>query len=75
MDSGMKVDPKVFQWWRVFAALKGMAIWISSSEAFHRGPTKSFAYGLAGWLATDRQQQVLLDHMSPHSRHRFPRTD
>jgi aminoglycoside phosphotransferase (APT) family kinase protein len=73
--SGMQVDRRVFQWWRVFVSLKGLAIWTSSSEAFHRGPTKNFAYGLAGWLATDRQQQVLLEHLSPHSRGSFPRTD
>lgn len=69
--SGMSVDPEAFQWWRVFVALKGLAIWISSSEAFHQGPTKNFAYALAGWLAADRHQQILLDYLSPHSRRHF----
>jgi aminoglycoside phosphotransferase (APT) family kinase protein len=69
--SGMKVDPKAFHWWRVFVALKGLAIWISSSEAFHKGPTKNFAYALAGWLAGDRHQQILLDYLLPPSRRHF----
>lgn len=69
--SGISVDAKALQWWRVFVALKGLAIWISSSEAFHQGPTKNFAYALAGWLAGDRHQQILLDYLSPPTRRHF----
>ena len=70
-SSGLKVDLSLFHWWRVFAAVKGIGIWISSSEDFHRGSAKDPILALAGWLMTDRQQQILADYLSPHSPHRF----
>jgi aminoglycoside phosphotransferase (APT) family kinase protein len=70
--SGLTCDPAVFRWWRVFAAVKGIAIWISSSEDYHNGAAKPPILAVAGWLVTDRQQQVLADYLSPHSRHLFP---
>lgn len=69
--SGMKVDPKAFRWWQVFAAVKGIGIWISSSEDFHRGASKLPILAIAGWLMTDRQQRILADYLSPHSAHRY----
>tara|TARA_R110000824_G_scaffold155226_1_gene327495 strand:- start:44627 stop:45592 length:966 start_codon:yes stop_codon:yes gene_type:complete len=70
--SGMKVDPVAFHWWRVFASVKGIGIWISSSEDFHNGVSKESILAMAGWLMTDRQQQIIVDFLSPHSPHRFP---
>jgi aminoglycoside phosphotransferase (APT) family kinase protein len=72
-SSGLEVDPEAFRWWQVFAALKGIAIWISSSEDFHSGASKAPILAMAGWLMTDRQQQILVDYLSPHSKHRFVR--
>jgi aminoglycoside phosphotransferase (APT) family kinase protein len=69
--SGLSVDPEVFQWWRVFAAVKAIGIWISSTETFHRGDSKQPILAMAGWLMTDRQQQILVDYLSPTSPHRF----
>ncbi|MEQ9586491.1 MAG: phosphotransferase family protein [Parvibaculaceae bacterium] len=71
--SGLRVDPDVFHWWRVFVALKGLAIWTSSSEAFHQSVNKNLSHAIAGWFAADRQHQVLIDYLSPLSNHRFPR--
>jgi aminoglycoside phosphotransferase (APT) family kinase protein len=65
--SGLKADPEVFRWWRIFASVKGMGIWISSSEDFHRGASKLPILALAGWLMTDREQRILLDYLSPNS--------
>ncbi len=69
--SGMKLEPEAFNWWRIFASVKGIGIWISSSENFHRGAAKPPILAMAGWLMTDRQQQILVDYLSPHSSHRF----
>jgi aminoglycoside phosphotransferase (APT) family kinase protein len=71
--SGLVVDPEAFAWWQVFAALKGIGIWISSSEDFHSGASKAPILAIAGWLMTDRQQRILVDYLSPHSSHRFVR--
>ena len=71
--SGLTVDPAAFRWWQVFAALKGLGIWISSSEDFHVGNTQAPILAIAGWLMTDRQQQILVDYLSPSSPRRFVR--
>ncbi len=69
--SGLKVDLKDFFWWRVFASLKGLAIWISSSEDFHNGKGKQSIVAYAGWVMTDRQSRILLDYLSPNSQRQF----
>ena len=69
--SGLKVNHDDFVWWRVFAALKGLAIWVSSSEDFHHGDSKQSILAYAGWVMTDRQTRILLDYLSPLSAQQF----
>jgi aminoglycoside phosphotransferase (APT) family kinase protein len=69
--SGLTVNLDDFFWWRVFAALKGLAIWISSSEDFHHGAGKQSILAYAGWVMTDRQSRILLDYLSPVSSKQF----
>lgn len=70
-SSGLAVDRKVFNWWRVFASIKALAIWISSSEDFHNGASKEAILAYAGWVMTDRQNRILLDYLSPLSTGEF----
>ena len=70
-NSGLKVDMETFWWWRVFASIKGIAIWISSSEDFQNGAGKDSILAMAGWAMTDRQNRILLDYLSPHSENKF----
>ena len=70
-NSGLKVDMETFRWWQVFASIKGIAIWISSSEDFHNGAGKDSILAMAGWAMTDRQNRILLDYLSPHSEKKF----
>ncbi len=67
--SGHRVDREAFRWWQVFASLKGLAIWISSSEDFANGASKDPILAVAGWLMTDRQNRILVDRLRPGSRH------
>jgi aminoglycoside phosphotransferase (APT) family kinase protein len=67
--SGMRVDRATFRWWQVFASLKGLAIWISSTEDFMHGESKEPILAYAGWLMTDRQNRILLDRLHPQSDH------
>jgi len=69
--SGLILNRRDFYWWRVFAAVKGLAIWISSSEDFHNGAGKQSILAYAGWAMTDRQNRILLDYLSPLSTHQF----
>jgi hypothetical protein len=70
-SSGLSVDPQHFKWWRIFASLKGLAIWISSTENFQNGESQASILALAGWMMTDRQNRILLDYLSVHSKHEF----
>ena len=70
-SSGMRVDRKQFIWWRIFAALKGVAIWISSTENFQNGESQAAILAMAGWMMTDRQNRILLDYLSSHSSHKY----
>ncbi len=63
--SGRKVDRLAFRWWQVFASLKGLAIWISSTEDFHNGVSKEPILATAGWIMSDRQTRILIDRLRP----------
>lgn len=69
--SGMTVDRHAFRWWQVFASLKGLAIWISSTEDFVNGESKEPILATAGWLMTDRQNRILVDRLNPASSHDY----
>ena len=60
-----------FRWWQVFASIKGLAIWISSTEDFANGTTKEPILAMAGWVMTDRQNRILVDRLSPDSTYRY----
>ena len=70
-SSGLRCDPATFAWWRVFASVKGLAIWISSSEDFQNGASKEAILAYAGWVMTERQNRILLDYLSPLSTREF----
>ena len=65
--SAMTVDRTTFRWWQIFASLKGLAIWISSTEDFVNGSTKEPILAVAGWLMSDRQNRILVDRLHPQS--------
>lgn len=71
--SGLKVNEAAFNWWRVFASVKAIAIWISSTEDYQAGESHDAILALAGWVMTERQNRILLDYLSPHSQHQFAR--
>lgn len=69
--SGMTVDRAAFRWWQIFASLKALAIWISSTEDFVHGESKEPILAVAGWLMTDRENRILVDRLRPDSPHRY----
>ena len=69
--SGFKVDLVRFKWWQVFASLKGLAIWVSSTEDFANGATREPILAIAGWLMSDRQNRILVDRLRPDSPHHY----
>lgn len=69
--SGMQVDRATFRWWQIFASLKALAIWISSTEDFMNGASKEPILAVAGWIMTDRQNRILVDRLHPAARHTY----
>jgi aminoglycoside phosphotransferase (APT) family kinase protein len=68
---GVEIDYNTFAWWQVFASLKALAIWISSTEDFAKGAGKEPILAVAGWLMSDRHNRILVDRLHPESRHHY----
>lgn len=64
-SSGLTCDRDDLRWWRIFVAVKGIAIWISSTEDHERGEGKDSILAMAGWVMTDRQNKILLNYVAP----------
>ncbi len=62
--SGLKVDPKAFAWWRLFASVKGQAIWTSAAKEWRDGGFKEPILAFSGWYTARRQDQILADHLA-----------
>jgi aminoglycoside phosphotransferase (APT) family kinase protein len=62
--SGLKVDPKAFAWWRLFASVKAQAIWTSSAKEWRDGGFKEPILAFSGWYTARRQDQILADHLA-----------
>ncbi len=58
--SGCMVDAKSFMWWRMFACVKGLGIWISSAKEYQGGDNLDPILASAGWLTIGRHNKVLL---------------
>jgi aminoglycoside phosphotransferase (APT) family kinase protein len=61
--SGLTVDPAAFAWWRLFASVKGAAIWISAAKEYRAGGLKDPVLGFSGWYTARRQDIILADRL------------
>ncbi|WEK44434.1 MAG: phosphotransferase family protein [Candidatus Sphingomonas colombiensis] len=57
--SGLTVDPAALDWWLLFNAVKGAAIWISAFREFVDGGRTDPILGLSGWYVGRRQDAVI----------------
>ncbi len=57
--SGLRVDPAAFAWWRLFAAVKGQAIWTTSGRRFVEGGGQDLVLGFAGAFTTRAHDRIL----------------
>lgn len=69
--SGLLFDAQAFRWWQVFAAFKGLAIWISSCRDYADGEHNEPIIALAGWFMSDRHNRILVDYLSPRAKGRY----
>lgn len=61
--SGLTVNTEAFAWWRLFASVKGMVIWISSAKEFASGANTDPILAFSARYCGGRQNQILLDMM------------
>jgi aminoglycoside phosphotransferase (APT) family kinase protein len=63
--SGLAVDADAFAWWRLFAMVKGLGIWISSSQAFVAGRNRDPVLAFSGWWCTDVHNRLIVETLAP----------
>jgi aminoglycoside phosphotransferase (APT) family kinase protein len=61
--SGLTVDAKALAWWRLFASVKGQAIWISSTREFVDSGFREPILAFSGLIPGRRQDEILADHL------------
>ncbi len=57
--SGLSADPAALDWWSLFVAVKGMAIWTSAAREFVDGGLTDPVLGLSGWYIARRHEEIL----------------
>ncbi|MBV8593513.1 MAG: phosphotransferase family protein [Caulobacteraceae bacterium] len=58
-SSGLDVDPGAFAWWRLFASVKGQAIWTSAAREWREGGMVEPLLAFSGWYTARRQDEIL----------------
>ena len=59
-SSGLDVDRDALQWWEVFTAVKGQAIWLSSGREFLEGKNPDPILAIASLSMVDKQDRAAL---------------
>ena len=60
-SSGIEIEEKDLEWWELFAAVKGMAIWISAGNEFKSGKNIDPINLFSAWIPGDIHLEVILD--------------
>jgi len=61
--SGLAADPAALAWWELFAAVKGLGIWISSSHAYATGDNKDPVLAFSGLYCTARHNEIIAERL------------
>ena len=61
--SGINVDASAMLWWKIFSAVKGMAIWISSAREFAEARNMDPVIAFSGWYPAQAHSEVLIELM------------
>jgi aminoglycoside phosphotransferase (APT) family kinase protein len=66
--SGRHFDSAAFEWWALFASLKGLAIWLTSARTFHDGKNTDPVLAFSGWYCAVRHNQNLAHKLTAAAR-------
>ena len=59
--SDISLNKDDLQWWELFAAIKGMAIWISAGNEFKSGKNIDPINLFSAWIPGDIHLEIILD--------------
>ena len=62
--SGVEIDAHAFKWWEIFAAVKGLAIWISAGKEYQTGANRDPVLAFSSWYCTDVHNRLLVARMA-----------
>jgi aminoglycoside phosphotransferase (APT) family kinase protein len=65
--SGCRFDSAAFQWWEMFATLKGLAIWVSSARAYASGTNADPILAFSGWYPKIEANRILSARLAPRA--------
>jgi aminoglycoside phosphotransferase (APT) family kinase protein len=63
-SSGCAFDPQAFEWWEVFAMIKGLSIWLSSARVFGQGVNSDPILAFSGWYTKISANRTLAVKMA-----------
>ncbi len=59
--SGLAVNREALAWWRIFAAVKGIGIWVSSAREYTHGTNQDPVLAFSSAYCTSRHNLILLE--------------
>ncbi len=62
--SGLEIDQRALDWWSLFNAVKGQAIWTSAAKEFRTGGGTDPVLGFSGWYTARRHDKIIADRLA-----------
>ena len=62
-ESGLTVDPRALEWWSLFNALKGRAIWSTASKEYRAGGGADPVLGISGFHVAREHDAILSEQL------------
>ena len=62
--SGLAIDEAALDWWRLFASVKGQAIWTSAAKEWRDGGFAEPILAFSGWFTARRQDEILAERLA-----------
>ena len=63
-ESGLEIDQAAFDWWALFASVKGQAIWTSAAKEWRDGGFAEPILAFSGWYTARRQDEILAERLA-----------
>src|SRR6516225_1196327 len=62
-ESGLRLDPEAFKWWRLFSTVKGQAIWITATKEL-LADNSNLALAISGYYPARRHDVIIADTLA-----------